>query len=153
MFVENPRLAYGVFVAMVVAYVFMIFSILPLARYMARVTLVPTRVLVPVIVACTIVGASADREYLFDMWLALVFGVIGYIGRKTGYHVTALLIGVIIGPLFEGYLVRALRLSQGDLSILFSSTLGNVLWGLLALSLLAPMLRRRGKTVSEEATG
>ena len=153
LFVENPRLAYGVFVAMVVAYIFMIFTILPLARYMARVTLVPTRVLVPIIVACTIVGASADREYLFDMWLALVFGIIGYIGRKTGYHVTALLIGVIIGPLFESYLVRALRLSQGDLSILFSSTLGNVLWGMLALSLLLPMLRRRGKSVSEEATG
>jgi len=153
LFVENPTLAYGVFVAMAVSYVFMIFTILPLARYMARVTLVSTSVLVPIIVSCTIVGAFADREYLFDMGLALVFGVLGYIARKTNFHVTAMLIGIIIGPLFEQYLVRALRLSQGDLSVLFSSTIGNVLWGLLALSLLLPYWRGRGKKVSEEATG
>ena len=155
LFVENPTLAYGVFVSMVVAYIFMILTILPLARYMAKVTVVPTSILVPVIVACTIVGAFADREYLFDMGLALVFGVLGYIARKTNFHVTAMLIGIIIGPLFEQYLVRALRLSEGDLGVLFSSTLGNVLWGMLVLSLLLPYLRRRGraKAVSEEATG
>ncbi len=153
LFVESPTLAYGVFVAMAVSYVFMIFTILPLARYMARVTLVSTGVLVPIIVSCTIVGAFADREYLFDMGLALVFGVIGYIARKTSFHVTAMLIGIIIGPLFEQYLVRALRISQGDLLVLFSSTLGNVLWALLVLSLLLPLWRGRGKKVSEEATG
>lgn len=155
LFVENPTLAYGVFVAMVVAYIFMILTILPLARYMSRVTVVPTTMLVPIIVACTVVGAFADREYVFDMGLALVFGVIGYIARKTNFHVTAMLIGIIIGPLFEQYLARALRLSQGDLGVLFSSTLGNVLWALLALSLVLPVLRRRGraKTVSEETTG
>jgi putative tricarboxylic transport membrane protein len=153
LFVESPQLAYGVFVAMVVAYVFMILTILPLARYMSRVTLVPTSYLVPIIVACTIVGAFADREYVFDMGLALAFGVLGYIGRKTGYHVTALLIGVIIGPLFEQYLVRALRISQGDLSIFFTSTIGNILWALLFASLALPLLRRREKQVSEEPTG
>jgi len=138
---------------MVVAYIFMIPVILPLARYMARVTLVSTRYLVPIIVACTIVGAFADREYLFDMGLALAFGVLGYVARKTGYHVTAILIGIIIGPLFEQYLVRALRISQGDLAILFSSTLGNVLWGLLVLSLIVPHLRRRAQRVSVPPSG
>jgi putative tricarboxylic transport membrane protein len=85
------------------------------------------------------------------MALALVFGVIGYIAHKTSYHVTAILIGVILGPLFEEYLVRALRLSEGDPSILFSSTLGNVLWLLLALSLVLPAWRgwRRAKAVAD----
>jgi putative tricarboxylic transport membrane protein len=153
LFVQSPQLAYGVFVAMVVAYVFMILTILPLARYMSRVTLVPTGYLVPIIVACTIVGAFADREYVFDMGLALAFGVLGYIARKTGYHVTALLIGIIIGPLFEQYLVRALRISQGDLSVFFTSTIGNVFWVFLALSLLLPYWRGRGKKVAEDSTG
>ena len=49
------------------------------------------------------------------MGLALVFGVIGYIARKTGYEVTAILIGVLMGPLFEQYFLRALRVGQGDL--------------------------------------
>lgn len=141
LFIEQPHLAYGVFVSMVVAYVFMIFTILPLARYMSRVALVPTQFLAPLILGFTIVGAFAPREYLFDMGLALVFGVLGYIARKTGYHVTAILIGIILGPLFEVYLIRALRISQGDVRILFSSAIGNVLWVLLAVSILLPYFR------------
>ena len=141
LFSENPALAYGVFVSMAVAYIFMIFTILPLAKYMARIVLIETTYLVPIIILVTTVAAFAERQYLFDMGLALVFGVIGYIAHKTHYHVTAILIGVILGPLFEQYLVRSLRLSQGDPMILFSSTLGNLLWAGLVLSLALPALR------------
>ena len=141
LFTENPALAYGVFVSMAVAYIFMIFTILPLAKYMARIVLIETTYLVPIIVLVTTVAAFAERQYLFDMGLALVFGVIGYIAHKTSYHVTAILIGVILGPLFEQYLVRSLRLSQGDPMILFSSTVGNLLWAGLVVSLATPALR------------
>jgi putative tricarboxylic transport membrane protein len=142
LFTTNPELAYGVFVSMAVAYVFMIFTILPLARYMARIVLIETTYLAPIIILVTIVAAFSERQYLFDMALALVFGVIGYIAHKTSYHVTAMLIGIILGPLFEQYLVRALRISEGNVLVLFSSPLGNVLWGLLVLSLALPYLRR-----------
>ena len=152
LFATNPEVAYGVFVSMAVAYIFMIFTILPLARYMSRVVLIPTTYLAPVIILVTIVAAFGERQYLFDMGLALVFGVIGYIAHKTNYHVTAILIGVLLGPLFEQYLVRALRISQGDLTVLFSSTVGNVLWGLLVLSLVLPLWRsyaqRKNQTVA-----
>jgi putative tricarboxylic transport membrane protein len=86
------------------------------------------------------------------MALALVFGLIGYIAHKTSYHVTAMLIGILLGPLFEQYLVRALRLSEGNLLILFSSPLGNVLWGLLVLSLVLPLWRgyRQKKPLPQE---
>lgn len=150
LFQTDPGLAYGVFVAMAVAYVFMIFTILPFARYMARIVLIETTYLAPIIILVTIVAAFSERQYLFDMALALVFGVIGYIAHKTNYHVTAMLIGIILGPLFEQYLVRALRISEGDVLVLFSSTLGNVLWGLLVLSLVLPYVRRlrRPQTVA-----
>ena len=141
LFISDPGLAYGVFVAMAVSYVFMIFTILPLARYMARIVLIETKYLVPIIMLVTIVAAFSERQYVFDMGLALVFGVIGYLAHKTNYHVTAMLIGVILGPLFEEYLVRSLRLSDGHLSVLFSSTIGNVLWALLVLSLALPAAR------------
>jgi putative tricarboxylic transport membrane protein len=132
-----------VFVSMAVAYIFMIITILPLARYMSRVVLIETTYLAPIIILVTIVAAFGERQYLFDMALALVFGVIGYIAHKTNYHVTAILIGILLGPLFEQYLVRALRISQGDPMVLFSSTLGNVLWGFLVLSLALPLWRKR----------
>jgi putative tricarboxylic transport membrane protein len=110
---------------------------------MARVTLVPTHFLVPLIIGFTTVGAFAPRGFLFDMGLALAFGVLGYVARKTGYHVTAILIGIILGPLFEQYLMRALRISKGDPMILFSSPVANVLWVALVLSLLLPYWRER----------
>jgi putative tricarboxylic transport membrane protein len=143
LFIEQPQLAYGVFFMMTVSYIIMLFTILPLARYMSQVVLVPTRFLVPLILSLTIVGAFANREYVFDMGLALMFGVLGYVARKTNYHVTAMLIGIILGPLFEQYLLRSLRIGQGDLTILFSSTIGNVIWGLVLLSFFLPWLRTR----------
>jgi putative tricarboxylic transport membrane protein len=141
LFSTNPELAYGVFVSMAVAYIFMIITILPLARYMARIVLIETKYLVPIILLVTTVAAFSERQYAFDMGLALVFGVIGYIAHKTNYHVTAMLVGVILGPLFEQYLVRALRISEGNVGVLFSSTIGNTLWALLVFSLLVPMVR------------
>jgi putative tricarboxylic transport membrane protein len=110
----------------------------PLARYLSRVILIPTRILAPVIISFTLVGAFAPRQYLFDMGLALTFGVIGYIARKTNYHVAAILIGVILGPLVEENYLRALRIAQGDPMVLFSSHLAKVLWALLALSIALP---------------
>ena len=156
LFIESPALAYGVFMSMVVAYIFMIFSILPMARYMSRVTLVPTKFLAPLITTFVIVGAFAPREYLFDMWLALAFGLIGYIARKTGYHVAAILIGVILGPLVEQSYLRALRIGGGDPLVLFSSNIGNALWALLVISLALPYLnawrkRRHGRPRVREA--
>jgi putative tricarboxylic transport membrane protein len=66
-----------------------------------------------------------------------------------------MLIGIILGPLFERYLVRALRISEGDLTVLFSSPIGNTLWGLLALSLVLPFWRtwRQKKALAAERFG
>ena len=138
LFMDQPELAYGIFMAMAVTYVFMIFTILPLSRYMSRVTLISTSYLAPIIIAFTLVGSFVPREYMFDMYLGLIFGVIGYVARRTGYNVAAILIGVILGPLLEIYFLRALKKSEGDILTLFSSNLGNVLWVMLAISLLLP---------------
>ena len=134
LFNDKPQLAYAPFTAMAVTYFLMIFTIMPLARYMSKITVVSTTYMAPVIISFTLVGAFVSRDYMFDMYLALVFGVIGYVARKTGYHVAAILIGVILGPMLETYFIRALKMSQGDVMVLFSSNLGNVLWVGLVLS-------------------
>ena len=138
LFLDRPEIGYGMFMAMTVTYLLMILTILPLSRYMSRVTLVRTVYLAPLIISFTLVGSFVPREYMFDMYLGLAFGVIGYIARKTGYHVAAILIGIILGPLLETYFLRALKKSDGDITVLFSSNIGNVLWLLLLLSLLTP---------------
>jgi putative tricarboxylic transport membrane protein len=92
------------------------------------------------------VAAFSEREYIFDMGLALFFGLIGYFARKGKYEISAMLIGVIMGPLFETYFLRSMRIGQGDLLILFSSPLANVLWVLVVLALMLPFMRGRKKT-------
>ena len=154
LFLNQPHLAYGPFTAMAVTYGLMLFTILPLARYMSRITVVSTVYMAPIIISFTLVGSFVPRAYAFDMYLALIFGVIGYIARKTGYHVAAILIGVILGPLLEQYFLRALRISQGDIMVVFSSTIGNILWVLLVISLFVPMIiDRRRKKAAAAATG
>lgn len=143
LFQETPSIAYGVFVMMTVAYIFMIPLVMPLARYASRVVTVPVHIIVPLILGLTVVGAFADREYVFDMGLALGFGVIGYIAVRSGYHVTSILIGVLLGPIFERYLLRSLRIGQGDIMVLFSSPIANVLWVMLVISLVLPIWRER----------
>ena len=155
LFSDRPELGYGVFMAMAVTYLIMTVTILPLSRYMSKVTLVSTAYMSPIIIAFTLVGSFVPREYMFDMALGLVFGVIGYVARKTGYHVAAILIGVILGPLLEQYFLRALKMSEGDLTVLFSSSLANVLWVMLFVTVLTPLAldykRRRAVKRSEPA--
>ena len=150
LFDSTPLVGYGPFVAMMITYVLLGLLILPLTRYFSNVLIVPTIYMAPIIIAFTLVGSFVPRAYVFDMGVAIVFGIIGYIARRTGYHVAAILIGVILGPLLENFFLRALRISQGDLTTLFSSSIGNVLWVLLLASIAGPTLKakfyRRGQT-------
>ena len=152
LFENQPKVGYGMFMAMAVAYFLMLFTILPLSRYMSRVTTIPTIYLAPMIISFTLVGGFVPREYMFDMYLALGFGVLGYIARRTNYHVAAILIGIILGPLLERYFLLALKKSDGDILTLFSSNLGNVLWVGLVLSLISPIFfnwRRKQQGVAK----
>jgi len=159
LFMEQPELGYGIFMAMFTTYLLMAFTILPLSRYMSRVTLVSTTFMSPLIIAFTLIGSFVPREYMFDMYLAFAFGILGYIARKTGYHVAAILIGVVLGPLLETYMQVALRKSDGDFLTLFSSPIGNVLWAALVVSLILPAFmkhrqrRRQAEAVFAEGEG
>jgi putative tricarboxylic transport membrane protein len=147
LFQLHPEIGYGVFTAMTVIYLLMLLTALPIARYMSHVTMAPISYLAPLIVSFTLLGAFVPRQYMFDLGLALAFGVIGYLARKTGYHVAAILIGIILGPLLEQYFLRAMKEANGDIMVLFSSSLGNALWVALIVSLLMPTLiaRWRGR--------
>src|ERR687892_607795 len=155
LFAMQPELGYGVIMAMFVTYMIMIVTVLPLARYMSHVTMVSTIYMAPIVISFTLVGSFVPREYLFDMYLALVFGAIGYVARRTGYHVAAILIGVILGPLLEQYFLRALRIAEGDIMVIFSSRIGNVLWVFLVITIALPYLLeylRRQRRVADAAS-
>jgi putative tricarboxylic transport membrane protein len=143
LFMTEPMLAYGVIMSMFVSYIVMLFTVFPMTRYLSTVTVVPSVYMGPMIVAFTLVGAFVPRGFVFDIGIAIAFGLIGYIARKTGYHVAAILIGVILGPILEKSFLLTMRIHDNDLTALFSSTIGNVLWAALALTVILPPIAAR----------
>ncbi len=79
------------------------------------------------------------------------FGVIGLLMRRGGFPLAPVILGLVLGPLMERNLRRALALSDGDWSVMFSSPLAIGLWGLVAASLLAPMLVARQRRFGDPA--
>ncbi len=150
LFTADPRLAYGVIMSMFVCYLFMLMVIFPLTRYLSRITIVPNYYMAPLIVAFTLLGAFVPRGFTADIVIAVVFGIIGYVARKTGFHVAAILIGVILGPLIEKSFMLSMRISGDDPGIFFSSPIAIGLWVMLAATLILPPLhkamRKRGGT-------
>ena len=153
LFIQDPILAYGVIMSMFVSYILMIFTIFPMTRYLTRITVVPTCYMAPLIVAFTLIGAFVPRGFVIDIAIAVAFGLLGYIARKTGYHVAAILIGVILGPILERSFILAMRISGNDPAVFFQSTIGNILWVMLALTLVVPILlsmRKRRHRLARE---
>ena len=78
--------------------------------------------------------------------MLLLFGLMGYMFRRFGYPIAPVVVGLILGPMAEQQLRRALAISQGDPSVLVGSPLAIILLLLAALALFGPMvLRARGK--------
>ncbi|MBN9054601.1 MAG: tripartite tricarboxylate transporter permease, partial [Rhizobiales bacterium] len=78
--------------------------------------------------------------------MLLAFGLMGYVMRVLGYPIAPVVVGLILGPLAEQQLRRALMISQGDVTALFMSPIAAVLFGLAFLAVIVPLiLRARGK--------
>jgi putative tricarboxylic transport membrane protein len=115
LFKTDGVLVYGIFTALVIANVVMVFQMYGGGRLFARVLTVPKHFLLPIIMALCVVGAYGINNRVFDIWTMLAFGVLGLIMKKVSLPTTPLLLGFILGPVVEVNLRRGLMKSQGDL--------------------------------------
>jgi putative tricarboxylic transport membrane protein len=90
---------------------------LPLVGLWARVSVVPYKYLAPFILAVSVVGAYASRNSFFDVWTAIIFGLLSYIMRLREWPLAPLVLGFILGPRFEESLRQSLAISQGSFTI------------------------------------
>ena len=91
-------------------------------------------------------GTIGANPSVFELGLLLTFGVLGYIMRVFGYPIAPVIVGLILGPMAEQQLRRALSISQGDPTVLVTSPIAGVLLMLAAVALFVPLiLRARGK--------
>ena len=88
-----------------------------------RIIQVSQAVMLPAVMALCVAGAYVLSSSIFDIWVTLFFGVLGFLMRKFGYPAAPLLIGFILGPLLETNLRQALVISDGDFSKFVTRTL------------------------------
>ena len=101
---------------------------------------IPTNILAPVLLVFTSIGAYAERGYVFDVFLMLIFGFVSYMMRKHNYPTMAMILGIILGSMAETYLVRAKQVYR-TIWQLFSRPVFVVLFVLAMLAIMLPIVR------------
>jgi putative tricarboxylic transport membrane protein len=111
MFEQQPLLIWTVIGSMLIANTALVILNLPLVGLWARICLIPYSVLGPIVLAICVVGAYAPRNTMFDVWVALLFGVIGFVMRRLSMPVSTLVLGFLLGPMLEQSLRQSIELT------------------------------------------
>lgn len=113
LFTEQIDKVYAIFGSMFVANVMFFFLGLFAAKLFARVTLIPRGILWPIVFAFSVVGSYSLAQSMMDVYIALVFGVIGYVFRRFGFALAPVAIGLILGEMVETNLQNSLKMFEG----------------------------------------
>ena len=140
LFTEQVEKVYAIFGAMLVANIMFLFLGLYAARLFARVSLVPTPILWPIVFALSVIGAYALTQSLLDVWIVMIFGVIGYFMRRFGFAVAPVAIGLILGEMVETNLQNSLKMFDGQWWLILTQPLAAFFLVLAVLGLCGPML-------------
>lgn len=152
---DNPDLWNGMIIALVLANIVMFLMMFTSIRYFAKIIEIPKHVLFPIILVMCVLGSfSINNGVMFDVWTALIFGVLGFVFMKVGIQITTFLIGFILGRDLESNFVDSMQASGGDLFIFFTrSPIDLVLWALIIASVVFGVVsNRRNAKDSAETT-
>ncbi|MCH2629731.1 MAG: tripartite tricarboxylate transporter permease [Nisaea sp.] len=126
LFTEQVDKVYSIFGAMFLANLMFMFMGLYAAKIFARISLVPTAILWPIVFCLSIIGAYALSNSMLDVWLVMLFGVIGYIVRRFGFSVAPIAVGLILGEMVETNLQNSLMMFEGQWWLIFTQPLAAV---------------------------
>ncbi len=149
----NPGLFWGLIASMWIGNILLLILNLPLIGLWVKLLHVPYRLLFPAILLFCAIGVYSVNGATFDIYLAVILGLFGYLLRKCGCEPAPFLLGFIIGPLLEENLRRAMLISRGDPSIFVNRPLSAVLLALcvgLVLLLVLPSFRHTRKKAFRE---
>lgn len=146
LFVTNSSLVWALIASLLVANLMLLVLNLPLIGLWVRLLTIPRHWLYPGILVFATLGTIGANPSSFELGILLVFGLLGYMLRRFDYPLAPVVVGLILGPMAEQQLRRALAISQGDPSALFHSWIAIVLWALAIAALVIPLvLRARGR--------
>jgi putative tricarboxylic transport membrane protein len=142
LFEQQPQLVWGLIASMFIGNVMLLVMNIPMIGLFTRMLAVPNWLLVPGILAISTVGVYAVHATTFDLVLMAVLGILGYLLRKCDVPMAPLILGFVLGDLMEQNLRRALSITNGEVSILWSSPIAVSLWVLTVLMVTLPLIVR-----------
>ena len=146
LFVTNATLVWSLIASLLVANFMLLVLNLPLVGLWVRLLAIPRPWLYAGILTFATLGTIGANPSPFELGMLLLFGILGYALRRYHYPIAPVVVGLILGPLAEQQLRRALAISQGDPSVLIHSPVAIILYVIAATALLLPILMRlRGK--------
>jgi putative tricarboxylic transport membrane protein len=108
----------------------------------AAILRVPFSIIAPVILVICAIGAFTVHNSMFDVWLMLVFGVMGYVFKKLNYPLAPMVLALVLGDNAENAFRQSMLMSQGTLSIFFANKLVTTITTLALLLLFWPLISR-----------
>ena len=148
-FLKNHMdMAYGLAFVLIAANFVGAMVLILLAKHLAKITLIPGHVLMPILVSLVVLGAYASESHFEDVLFVFIFGVLGVIMKRYGYARPALLLGFVLAPLLENYLVISLS-TYGP--TFFMRPISLAIVGLILIGGLLPLLRYIRKRRNSDA--
>lgn len=142
----HPALAYSIMLILLVTNVFMFLQASALTKIFARIAVVPTEILFPIVGVFCILGTYASGNSMFDVWMMVVFGMIGFfIFDKFDIPKAPFIIARILGSMAEVNLRRAMQMSDHGAAVFITSPIAMICIIISVLTVLYPLIRRKRK--------
>ena len=146
-FVDHPDFVWGLIASLYSANLFSLLINIAFIPAFIWVLRLPFTILAPVIFVLCIIGGYVPTQDMHDVWLMLIFGVVGYLMRKLDYPMAPAVLAIVLGPLAEPALRQSLIGSHGDVMIFFtrpiSGTFMAIAFGLMVLPLIKMVIAAR----------
>jgi putative tricarboxylic transport membrane protein len=142
LFVEQKDFVWGLIASMYLGNLAGLIVVLTTVPLFASILRIPFSIIAPVIVVICAIGAFTVHNAMLDVWLMLMFGVVGYVFKKLDYPLAPLVLALVLGDKAEDSFRQAMLVSQGDMSIMVSNPLVGTITGLALLLLLWPLISR-----------
>jgi putative tricarboxylic transport membrane protein len=150
MFTTNAALVWAVIASMFIGNLILLLMNLPLAGLFARLLQIRYSWIYPTILAICLTGVIAHANNVEDAWLMLGFGILGWLMKRYDWSAAPMILGLVLGPIFENSLRQSLTLSHGSFTIFVTRPIAAVLLALALIAVTAPIWTRiffRAKTV------
>ena len=150
LFVEKPEFVWGLIASMYLGNIVGLIVVLTCVPLLAAILRIPFSIIAPVIIVICAIGAFTVHNSMFDVYLMVVFGVIGYAFKKLRYPLAPLVLALVLGDRAEENFRNAIKGSQGDLLVFFSNALVGSLTGLALVLLFWPLLNAGWRVVARK---